>query len=129
MPLRNRYTGLIDKYRDRLPVHDDTRIILVHGGYFDLLATSEIIRPFEHVLLDLSLTITRLARSSISYDISFLLESFNKRICIGSDFPEGNMITIFNLLKQIGVDKEVLLKNGILGLNIKRFFSSSTNQP
>jgi len=27
MPFRNRYTGLIDKYRDRLPVHDDTRII------------------------------------------------------------------------------------------------------
>ena len=27
MTFRPRYTGLIDKYRDRLPVHDDTRII------------------------------------------------------------------------------------------------------
>jgi threonine synthase len=29
---RARYTGLIDKYRDRLPVHDDTRIISLGEG-------------------------------------------------------------------------------------------------
>ena len=27
MPFRPRYTGLIDRYRDRLPVNDDTRLI------------------------------------------------------------------------------------------------------
>ena len=32
MPFRPRYTGLIDKYRDRLPVHDDTRIISLGEG-------------------------------------------------------------------------------------------------
>lgn len=32
MPFRARYTGLIDKYRDRLPVHDDTRIISLGEG-------------------------------------------------------------------------------------------------
>ena len=26
MPFRNRYTGLIERYRDRLPVNDDTRM-------------------------------------------------------------------------------------------------------
>ncbi len=37
MPFRNRYTGLIDKYRDRLPVHDDTRIISLGEGNTPLI--------------------------------------------------------------------------------------------
>jgi len=37
MPFRNRYTGLIDRYRDRLPVHDDTRIISLGEGNTPLI--------------------------------------------------------------------------------------------
>ncbi len=37
MPFRPRYTGLIDKYRDRLPVHDDTRIIGLGEGNTPLI--------------------------------------------------------------------------------------------
>lgn len=37
MPSRSRYTGLIDKYRDRLPVHDDTRIISLGEGNTPLI--------------------------------------------------------------------------------------------
>ncbi len=42
MPLRPRYTGLIDKYRDRLPVHDDTRIISLGEGNTPLIRLSNI---------------------------------------------------------------------------------------
>ena len=31
MPCRARYTGLFEKYRNRLPVDDDTRIIIRLG--------------------------------------------------------------------------------------------------
>lgn len=37
MPFRSRYTGLIDKYRDHLPVHDDTRIISLGEGNTPLI--------------------------------------------------------------------------------------------
>ncbi|MDM8546872.1 threonine synthase [Candidatus Venteria ishoeyi] len=37
MPFRSRYTGLIDRYRDRLPVHDDTRIISLGEGNTPLI--------------------------------------------------------------------------------------------
>ena len=37
MPFRNRYTGLIDRYRDRLPVHDDTRLISLGEGNTPLI--------------------------------------------------------------------------------------------
>ena len=37
MSFKPRYTGLIDKYRDRLPVHDDTRIISLGEGNTPLI--------------------------------------------------------------------------------------------
>ncbi len=37
MPFRDRYTGLIDRYRDRLPVHDDTRVISLGEGNTPLI--------------------------------------------------------------------------------------------
>lgn len=37
MPVSSRYTGLIDKYRDHLPVHDDTRVISLGEGNTPLI--------------------------------------------------------------------------------------------
>lgn len=42
MTFRQRYTGLIDKYRDRLPVHDDTRLISLGEGNTPLIRLSNI---------------------------------------------------------------------------------------
>jgi len=42
MPFRSRYTGLIDRYRDRLPVHDDTRIISLGEGNTPLIKLKNI---------------------------------------------------------------------------------------
>jgi threonine synthase len=44
MPFRPRYTGLIDKYRDRLPVHDDTRIISLGEGDTPLIRLNNVPR-------------------------------------------------------------------------------------
>lgn len=37
MSFRQRYTGLIERYRDRLPVHDDTRVISLGEGNTPLI--------------------------------------------------------------------------------------------
>jgi len=42
MTFRSRYTGLVDRYRDRLPVHDDTRIISLGEGNTPLIRLSNI---------------------------------------------------------------------------------------
>lgn len=42
MPFRPRYTGLIDKYRDRLPVNDDTRVISLGEGNTPLIKLNNI---------------------------------------------------------------------------------------
>lgn len=44
MPFRPRYTGLINKYRDRLPVHDDTRVISLGEGNTPLIRLHNIPR-------------------------------------------------------------------------------------
>lgn len=42
MTFRQRYTGLIERYRDRLPVHDDTRIISLGEGNTPLIRLNNI---------------------------------------------------------------------------------------
>ena len=44
MPFRSRYTGLIERYRDRLPIHDDTRIISLGEGNTPLIRLNNIPR-------------------------------------------------------------------------------------
>lgn len=44
MPFRPRYTGLIDHYRDRLPVNDDTRVISLGEGNTPLIKLNNIPR-------------------------------------------------------------------------------------
>ncbi len=47
MPFRHRYTGLIERYRDRLPVHDDTRIISLGEGNTPLIRLNNIPRDLK----------------------------------------------------------------------------------
>ena len=47
MPFRNRYTGIIEQYRDRLPVHDDTRIISLGEGNTPLIRLNNIPRDLQ----------------------------------------------------------------------------------
>ena len=42
MPFRDRYTGLINRYRDRLPVTDDTRLISLGEGNTPLIRLNNI---------------------------------------------------------------------------------------
>lgn len=44
MPFRSRYTGLIERYRDRLPIHDDTRIISLGEGNTPLIRLNNVPR-------------------------------------------------------------------------------------
>jgi predicted TIM-barrel fold metal-dependent hydrolase len=104
-----------------------TRIVLVHGGYYELLPTSEIIRSYENVLLDLSLTLPRFAGSSIGQDIKFLFNTFEKRIVLGSDFPEYTFSDIYKSLRLLDISVEDFIGVGPFGENLMRFFNINTN--
>ncbi len=86
----NNVSSLIKLLRQTYPA----KIVLAHAGCVNLMEYVEVARVFENVLLDLSFTIHKYFNSSVREDIKYVFESFDRRICIGSDHPE---ITIENL--------------------------------
>lgn len=74
-----------------LKIDPKSRLILLHGGAVRLLEMMEVTRAFNNILLDLSFTLCKYKGSSLDLDISFLFNNFDRRICIGSDFPEFNL--------------------------------------
>ena len=65
-----------------------TRVVLVHGGDVNLLRFAEVVRFNNNLLLDLSMSMMKYEGSSIDQDIDFLFRRFDRRICIGTDWPE-----------------------------------------
>jgi predicted TIM-barrel fold metal-dependent hydrolase len=66
----------------------NVKMVLLHGGGVEVLRYSEAIRTNPNLLLDLSLTLTRYKGSSVDFDIAHLFNTFDRRMCLGSDFPE-----------------------------------------
>ena len=69
----------------------DTKVVLVHGGDVQLLKYAELVRFNDNLLMDLSLTLQKYENSSVDADLQFLFQHFDRRICIGSDFPEYSL--------------------------------------
>ena len=67
-----------------------TNLVLMHGGCERLLEFAELARFNENIFLDLSLTLMKYEFSSIDNDIKFLFKNFDKKIMLGSDWPEIN---------------------------------------
>lgn len=79
------------------------------------------------MLLDLSLTLPRFAGSSIGQDIKFLFNTFEKRIVLGSDFPEYTFSDIYKSLRLLDISVGDFIGVGPFGENLMRFFNINTN--
>jgi hypothetical protein len=64
-----------------------TKLVLLHGGSVDLLRYMEFCRANDHLMLDVSLTLMKYRGSSLDDDLRFVFSSFDRRTCIGSDYP------------------------------------------
>lgn len=71
------------------------KLILVHGGDVSVLKYSELTRFNDNVLLDLSMTLMKYRGSSVDKDLSFLFKSFDRKITIGTDYPEYSHMEVF----------------------------------
>jgi predicted TIM-barrel fold metal-dependent hydrolase len=117
-------TPFVSHLHSLLEKHSHIKMVLVHGGYDDVLRVSEVIRPFENVFLDLSSTVTRFYDSSIGTDIRFLLRTFQRRLVFGSDFPEFSYRDVLQALSVLGFEKSDLLKKGVLGEHFFEFLEN-----
>lgn len=86
---RSRATSRVDDVVDTI-VHEcgDTDIVLLHGGGSAVLDLFELARMHDRLTVDVSFTLMRYAGSSLDADIRFLAASLDRRMSLGSDFPE-----------------------------------------
>ena len=93
------------------------KIILMHGGGIDIMKYYERFRFCNNVYLDLSYTFSFFQNYSTTKDMLFLINKFDKRIVMGSDFPTIDFKrfkkTIETKLKKITKRKRerILFKN------------------
>jgi predicted TIM-barrel fold metal-dependent hydrolase len=90
------YLNNIDSLAKFLYQIGENKIILLHSGSVRLLETIEIARIFKNVLLDLSFTLNQYEGSSLDLDLSYAFNKFDRRICIGSDFPNFSLFSLRN---------------------------------
>ncbi len=121
----------LQSYPKRDPFYDlinilsfcpSAKVVLVHGGDVALMKYAELVRFNHNLLLDLSLTFMKYSGSSIDMDIHFLFRNFDRRICIGTDFPEYTLdavLTKFNFMCE-GLSSEKV--ENIAHKNILNFF-------
>jgi len=66
------------------------KILLMHGGCERVMEFAELIRFNQNIFLDLSLTLMKYQGSSVDNDLKFLFNNFDRKITLGSDYPELN---------------------------------------
>lgn len=121
----------------RLLAHaPDTRLVLVHGGDVEVMRYAELVRFNTNLLLDLSMTIMKYPGSSIDLDLAFLFRHFDRRICIGSDWPEYRPEQLRQRFELLACDlpeekrRNIAYQNLISFLKInKEFGHANTNIP
>jgi len=112
-----------DSLMDFLVLLEDAKVVLLHAGAVRLLEYMEIARTFNNVLLDLSLTLCKYEGSSIDYDISYLFKSFDRRICIGSDFPEYSLCNLRERFDFFSKELSIMKKENIAHRNLLNFLN------
>jgi predicted TIM-barrel fold metal-dependent hydrolase len=88
---------------DALSQVPSAKVVLGHGGVSRILEFSEIARRFENVFLDISFTLTRMRRTSVAVDLSWLFQTLDTRLVFGSDFPDQSLkesVEAFDYLSQ-----------------------------
>jgi len=107
-----------------LKVAPEAKVVLVHGGDVQVLRYAELVRFNPNLLLDLSLTIMKYAGSSIDMDIRFLFQQFDRRICIGTDFPEYTHEALRQRFDYFSKDIATIKKENIAFKNLINFLST-----
>jgi predicted TIM-barrel fold metal-dependent hydrolase len=97
-----------------------TRMILLHGGGSQILAVSEVVAVHANLVLDLSFTIHRFAGSSVDADLRFLMRTFDRRMVVGSDFPEYDPLATRDRVRELCEGLEPVKSANVLAGNLQR---------
>ena len=93
----------------------------MHSGGTRILEVHDIVRHNQYLWMDLSLTLLKYQHSSVDSDLLYLMNYFDRRIVIGSDFPEGTPSQIYNKWINVFEDLSHVKRRNILHGNVLKF--------
>ena len=100
-------------------------MVLLHGTGPTMMELYEIVRCYDHLLLDLSYTLMRYRGSSrLDADMHFLMKSTDQRVTVGSDFPEYTVQATVERIRELTAGIEAHRVNNITHGNLERLFAS-----
>jgi predicted TIM-barrel fold metal-dependent hydrolase len=100
-----------------------TTIILLHGGGSQVLTVSEVVAAHANLVLDLSFTIHRFAGSSVDDDLRFLMRTFDRRMVVGSDFPEYEPLATRERVRELAHGLDPVKATNVLSANLERLLA------
>lgn len=92
--------------------------VLLHGGGSWILQVAEAVRDCPNAFLDISFTLHRYRGSSIDADLRYLLNSFDRRLIFGSDFPEVSIAGALQAFRDIAGNIPAEKCANVLGANL-----------
>jgi predicted TIM-barrel fold metal-dependent hydrolase len=100
-----------------------TNLVLLHGGGSQVLAISEVVAAHSNLVLDLSFTIHRFSGSSVDNDLQFLMRTFDRRIVVGSDFPEYEPLATRDRVLDLCEELDPAQRANVLAENLERLLA------
>jgi predicted TIM-barrel fold metal-dependent hydrolase len=105
-----------------------TKVVLVHGGDVSVLRYAQLVRHNPQLLLDLSMTLMKFPGSSVDADMGFLFRHFDRRICIGTDWPEYGMAEVRARFEQFAAGLPADKRRNIARANLLGFLGLPAGQ-
>lgn len=110
----------VDTIHEIVCTFPNLTFVLLHGGGSWLLQVAEAVRDCPNAYVDISFTIQRFKGSSIANDIRCLVETFDRRLTWGSDFPEYGLKDSLDLFNEITKGLPEEKRANVLGGNLAR---------
>lgn len=117
MPDEDPFTALVRSLKSA----PGAKVVLVHGGDVELLRYMQLVRFNDNLLLDLSHTLLKYPGSSLDLDIGHLFRHFDRRICVGSDWPQFPCSALRGRFEDFAAGLEETKARNIASLNLLRF--------
>jgi len=114
---------LVDTIHELVSRFSTVPFVLLHGGGSWILQVAEAIRDCPNAFLDISFTLHRYRSSSIEGDIRYLVNTFDRRLVFGSDFPEIGVGSAIETFREIAHGLPAEKCNNVLGANLSRILN------
>jgi predicted TIM-barrel fold metal-dependent hydrolase len=109
---------------DRLAkMYPELKIIMAHAGAHRLWDAYFVARSNPNVYIDISYICTTFEGTSLVSDLKFMLNTLDKKIIYGSDYPSTDIGKYLQCVLDLLVDLTLEKQKNILGLNIAKIIN------